>query len=292
MRLFVQAVIGVFVSISVFGQTTTLLGVVTDESGAIVQGATITLTNSTGMARTAVRGNDGSYAIDALTAGEYTAQASAPDLKTGPIKVVIGPAGQTLNLSLKVTLATQEVTVDEQPATVSVDPRTTPATILKGQDLDALSDNPDDLINDLIAIAGPSAGPGGASVFIDGFTGGQIPSKDSIREIRINQNPFSAEYDKIGTGRIEILTRPGTNQLYGTGQFNYRLCARTILPFEDTGVNLKAWNKSKWQTDMVAQGPEGVDLEARRCSRRWSRRLRETVTATATPQQVHSAHFL
>jgi hypothetical protein len=201
-----------------------LRGVVTDESGAIVQGATITLTNNGGMTRTALSGNDGSYSIGALAAGDYTAQASAPDLKTAPIKVSVRGGDQTLNLSLKVALLAQEVTVDEQAATLSVstDPaNNASATILKGQDLDALSDNPDDLINDLIAIAGPSAGPGGASVFIDGFTGGQIPSKDSIREIRINQNPFSAEYDKIGTGRIEILTRPGTNQLHGTGQFNY-----------------------------------------------------------------------
>ena len=95
------------------------------------------------------------------------------------------------------------------------------ATVLGGDDLQALSDNPDDLIAELIAIAGPSAGPGGASVFIDGFSGGQALSKESIREIRINQNPFSAEYDRLGTGRIEILTRPGTNQFHGSESFNF-----------------------------------------------------------------------
>src|SRR6201992_4506160 len=47
------------------------------------------------------------------------------------------------------------------------------------------------------------------------FTGGQLPPKSSIREIRINQNPFSAEYDKLGYGRIEILTKPGTDHLHG-----------------------------------------------------------------------------
>src|SRR5436853_99303 len=71
------------------------------------------------------------------------------------------------------------------------------------------------------AIAGPAAGPGGASVFIDGFSNGQLSSKESIREIRINQNPFSAEYDRVGTGRVEILTRPGTNQFHGSGFFNF-----------------------------------------------------------------------
>ena len=44
---------------------------------------------------------------------------------------------------------------------------------------------------------------------------GQIPPKSSIREIRVNQNPFSAEFDRLGYGRIEILTKPGTDKLHG-----------------------------------------------------------------------------
>jgi hypothetical protein len=67
----------------------------------------------------------------------------------------------------------------------------------------------------LNALAGPAAGPNGGQIYIDGFTGGQLPPKSSIREIRINQNPFSAEYDKLGYGRIEILTKPGTDRLRG-----------------------------------------------------------------------------
>jgi hypothetical protein len=52
-------------------------------------------------------------------------------------------------------------------------------------------------------------------MYIDGFTAGQLPPKSSIREIRINQNPFSAEYDQLGYGRIEIFTKPGTDQYHG-----------------------------------------------------------------------------
>ena len=89
------------------------------------------------------------------------------------------------------------------------------AIVLKGKDLDALSDDPDELSNELTALAGPSAGPNGGQIYIDGFTGGQLPPKSAIREIRINQNPFSAEFDKLGYGRIEILTKPGTDKLHG-----------------------------------------------------------------------------
>jgi len=67
----------------------------------------------------------------------------------------------------------------------------------------------------LSALAGPSAGPNGGQIYIDGFTGGQLPPKSAIREIRINQNPYSAEFDRLGYGRIEILTKPGTDKLHG-----------------------------------------------------------------------------
>ena len=89
------------------------------------------------------------------------------------------------------------------------------AIVIQGKDLEALSDDPDELQSDLQALAGPSAGPNGGQIYIDGFTAGTLPPKASIREIRINQNPFSAEYDKLGYGRIEILTKPGTDQWHG-----------------------------------------------------------------------------
>jgi hypothetical protein len=56
---------------------------------------------------------------------------------------------------------------------------------------------------------------------VDGFSGGQLPPKESIREIRINQNPFSPEYDKLGYGKIEIFTKPGFDKYRGTAQWNF-----------------------------------------------------------------------
>jgi hypothetical protein len=60
-----------------------------------------------------------------------------------------------------------------------------------------------------------AAGPNGGQLYIDGFTAGQLPPKESIREIRINQTPFSAEYDKLSYGRIEVFTKPGTDKFHG-----------------------------------------------------------------------------
>ena len=124
-------------------------------------------------------------------------------------------AGQTLTLDVKMAIQeqTQEVQVTAQSATVSVDSDSNASsTVIKGKDLDALSDDPDELSSELSALAGPAAGPNGGQIYVDGFTGGQLPPKSSIREIRINQNPFSAQYDRLGYGRVEVFTKAGHGQ--------------------------------------------------------------------------------
>ena len=123
---------------------------------------------------------------------------------------------QVVNAQLSVAVEKQQITVTDKTTKVNVNPEeNASALVIKGKDLEALSDDPDELQSELEALAGPSAGPNGGQIYIDGFTGGQLPSKSSIREIRVNQNPFSAQYDSLGYGRIEILTKPGTDKLHG-----------------------------------------------------------------------------
>jgi hypothetical protein len=202
-----------------------LRGSVTDESGALVPGAKVTISNAAGPVKAVTSGDDGSYSVAGLAPGKYTVVATSPGLvQIQPATVDLSNGGTaTQNLVLRVTLEKQEVTVQENVGpTVSTDPsQNAGALVLRGADLDALSDDPDDLQSDLEALAGPSAGPSGGQIYIDGFTGGTLPSKDSIREIRINQNPFSPEFDKLGYGRIEILTKPGSDKFHGNVNFNF-----------------------------------------------------------------------
>ena len=223
MKLFLLSVT-LFAS-SLLAQTSAIVrGVVSDESGAVVPGAKITLTAAGGAAKTISSGIDGAYSFAGLAPGNYTLQAGAPDLSLPPLpRLVLRPGVLTLDLKLKVSATVQQVTVAEDTAPiVTPDPaNNASAVILRGEDLQALADDPDDLAADLQALAGPAAGPNGGSIYIDGFSGGQLPSKESIREIRINQNPFSPEYDKLGFGRIEILTKPGSDKFHGTGFYNF-----------------------------------------------------------------------
>jgi hypothetical protein len=209
---------------SALAQTGTVKGVVTDESGGFVAGAQVTLTDGSGQTRTTVSSKDGAYSFSGLPFGEYSLQASAAQLALpGPAKVVLSSAVQTFNLQLKVAALHEQVNVADQAgaAVTTESAGNTSAVVLRGKDLDALGDDPEDLAADLQAMAGPSAGPNGGSFYIDGFSGGQIPSKSSILEIRINQDPFSPEYDSLGYGRIEILTKPGGEKFHGSLYNNF-----------------------------------------------------------------------
>ena len=200
-------------------QSTVLRGTVTDPSGAVIPGATVSLTTPDGhTVGTANSDGSGNYSVSHLTPGTYIVIATAKGFAPSESKAVTLAAGQNkaFNIALHIAVEKQQVVVNENTPTVSVDPTSNAnSLVLKGSDLDALSDDPDELQNELNALAGPGAGPNGGQIYIDGFTAGQLPPKSAIREIRINRNPFSAEYDKLGYGRIEILTKPGTNQLHG-----------------------------------------------------------------------------
>jgi hypothetical protein len=194
-----------------------LQGRVLDPSGAVIPQAQVTVTSASGTTATAVSDGTGSYQVRGLAPGDYTVNATSAGFAPFSSTVTLA-AGQskTLNIAMQIEIEKQQVQVEAEANTVDTSPDSNAnAVVLKGKDLDALSDDPDELENQLQALAGPAAGPNGGEIYIDGFTGGQMPPKSSIREIRVNQNPFSAEFDRLGYGRIEILTKPGTDKLHG-----------------------------------------------------------------------------
>ena len=201
--------------------TGTIRGQVTDPSGAVVMKVSVIATpapGQPGQAKAATVGKDGTWEIKGLVPGTYSvsavAQGFAPFEQTNV--QVTGGQVQQLDVKLEIEQERQEVNVTGQAQTLSVAPENNAsATIISGKDLEAFSDDPDELQTELEALAGPAAGPSGGQIYIDGFTGGQLPPKEAILEVRVNQNPFSAEYDKLGYGRIEITTKPGFSQFHG-----------------------------------------------------------------------------
>ncbi|MGH9607621.1 MAG: carboxypeptidase regulatory-like domain-containing protein [Terracidiphilus sp.] len=195
-------------------------GHIADPTGALIPGAKVAVTNPLGVpVKTTVSNAIGDYKVAGLAPGKYIVEAQMPGfaLFTSPTFALAGSQSRRMDISMALQVAQQQVEVSGSggPAVSTAPGENTNAIVLKGKALEALSDDPDELANELEALAGPSAGPNGGQIYIDGFTGGQLPPKSAIREIRINANPFSAEYDRLGYGRIEILTKPGTDHFEG-----------------------------------------------------------------------------
>lgn len=198
----------------------TVRGTISDPTGALIPGAAVNLTTAAGAEVTSsVSDSSGAYVFPNVAPGSYAVHAQFSGFAPVSVPAFAVTAGQIkhIEITMSTVVEEQSVTVtDEAAPMVNVEASgNTSSVVIKGNDLDALSDDPDELSNELTALAGPSAGPNGGEVYISGFTGGQLPPKSAIREIRVNQNPYSAEYDHLGYGRIEILTKPGTDQLHG-----------------------------------------------------------------------------
>jgi hypothetical protein len=208
-----------------------LRGHVHDELGGLVVGATVTATDASGAQRSATTNERGEYLINNLEPGLYLIRAAAGGFalyENARVEVRAG-GRQTLEIELCVESKREEVTVGTNERLSLEADSNGGAIVMRGAELDALPDDPEDLMGALQALAGPVAGPSGGQIFIDGFanTGQPLPPRATIREVRINQNPFSAENDRLGFGQIQIITRPGTDRWRG----------EAVLGFSDESLN-------------------------------------------------------
>ena len=202
-------------------QTQTLSGTVTDPSGAVVPGATAMLVPAASGATAAPESTTQSGA-----AGEYRLRA-AP----GTYKLVVLAAGfarfESANIRLgedpvgkrrlrrldaQLQLEVLNERVDVRGEFGGESDRGGNAIVLSRRDIEAMPLDPTALLDELQGLAGSRD----AELFVDGFSGAKLPPRGSIREVRINQNPYSAQNDTNPVnGVIEVLTKPGTGAIHG-----------------------------------------------------------------------------
>jgi hypothetical protein len=191
--------------------------------------------------------DDGTFAFEDLQPGKYTVSVTAKGFAPATQEVEIA-AGQEkkADIALEILVKEENIEVQSDAAKVSTaSDNNASSVVLSGKDLDALSDDPDELQSELQALAGPSAGPNGGQIYIDGFTGGRLPPKQSIREVRINSNPFASQFDRPGQGRIEIFTKPGTDEFHGQLVFQFSDAALNARnPFVDSKP---AFQRRQWE---------------------------------------------
>ncbi|HZD48189.1 MAG TPA: carboxypeptidase regulatory-like domain-containing protein [Silvibacterium sp.] len=193
--------------------TASITGSVTDPTGALVPSALVSLSSSGHRLAAATTDAFGGFRFPAIAPGGYTLSVEATGFRIEQRELQMRP-GETLRLaiSLKIEVQREQVAVSSDILDSSPDHNQS-AIVLKGSELATLSSNPQQLQLQIQAMAG---GEGGAKLFVDGFTANRLPPASSIREIRINENPFSAQFDTTGSGRVEILTKPGTDAIHGT----------------------------------------------------------------------------
>jgi hypothetical protein len=190
-------------------------GTLTDPNGALIPQAAVTLEHNDGSpAQTTQSSRDGRYSFTNVASGSYilhVAAAGFADYESRPFAIV-ETGSKTLDVHLRIE--TQQVHVDvSSDSGDETDPNhNAEAIVLHGKSLDDLPTDPTMLQQQLQAMSGGEA----PAMYVDGFSNGTLPPKNTIREIRINQNPYSAQNDTDpNSGMIEIFTKPGTDKLHG-----------------------------------------------------------------------------
>ena len=188
---------------------------VLDQTEAALVIAQVTLVDSRGAEYTATVDDRGVAVFEGLDPGTYQVKATADAFRpiTTPFNVRRGENRTTLRLAL--ATIEQTVTVQEQDAANRRDNGFTQT--LTQEQIDSLPDDPDEMAEELMRMAGP-----GAQIFVNGFRGGRLPPKDQIQQIRFHTNSFSAEYHEAGMIRVEVITKPGMGGWRGMTNFGFR----------------------------------------------------------------------
>src|SRR3989454_8316260 len=239
-RAVIWAALGTLLAGVCFGQTRVIVsGTVFDPSNAILYGASVTLTAGKEDLLRTTTDVKGEFRFDSVAPGRYEVRAEYSGFKTGTVRITVRTAAPSpLRLELAIADVEETIKVDTDESQTNTNPSENLDLIrLRSGDLENLPVLDGDVVGALAQLLDPgSAGSGGATVVIDG-----LPSSDhnlrasEIQEVRINNNPYSAEYARPGRGRIEINTQKGLPKYHGSVEYglrDFRLDARNAFAIE------------------------------------------------------------
>lgn len=239
--------------------TGALTGTVTDPSGAIIAGASVTATNlATGQVRDTKTDANGFYRFSSLPPGNYSVKFSAAGFKTEQIPSVTINVTETpeLNRSLQIGEQTQQVEVAAQAATVQTENATvgglvsgatvtdlplstrnytqvidlspgvvanvaTATAVGNGtMDINVNGSGSDQNTYMMDGVIVTNYGSGGAAQS-GSYAGIPIPNPDSIQEFKVQTSQYDAAYGQNPGANVNVVTKSGTNQLHGAAwEFN------------------------------------------------------------------------
>jgi carboxypeptidase family protein len=202
----------------------TLLVTVVDQTKSVIPNATVTVTGLEDATKAtpvepAKTSDVGVATIRGLKLGRYIVQAEFPGFEVGILREVRVRAGENKHVIILAIQGLQDsITVGRDAQESAADRRGGAfGSALTREQVDALSDDPDEMAQQLQDIAG-----GGAVLRVDSFEGGKLPSKAQIKSIHITRDAFAAENHSAGGLFIDIITQPGVGPLRGGGRYNLR----------------------------------------------------------------------
>jgi hypothetical protein len=210
-----------------FSQATlSVRGSLIDPTGAAIAGATVRVDDSSSAviahSRTDARGD---FALFNLPAGNFSLVVPAYDgfsARTLPLYLTAAVTG--IKLTLSTESVSQEITVGPDQS-LSTDPSANrDAITMTADDIRKLPVFDQDIVATLTPFLDASSGSsGGVTIIVDGIEMKSVGvSASAIQEVRINNDPYSAEFTHPGRGRIEIITKPGSPHFHGEANFIFR----------------------------------------------------------------------
>jgi hypothetical protein len=270
--------------------TSRVHGTVTDQTGGVVPGAVVTVTLASRHTQTTSTNDKGQYTFDRLAAGPYTLKVTVEGFQEFTTQFdVRSDASKNVDARLRVAIqVSTSVQANDGALGLSADPRNSlSAVVLTARDIARLPDDPQRMLMRLLELAGSTGRPEDVALLVDGFREyKRLPPKDTIEMIRINSNPFSAEFSQPGLDRIEIVTKPGSDTYHGEVRFqggDSALNARN--PIATTKPQMRTRNVNGWLQGPVVKGR--VDFMA--YAGQWQQDEQAVVNATLFDPSAGSA---
>ncbi|HKC14144.1 MAG TPA: carboxypeptidase-like regulatory domain-containing protein, partial [Vicinamibacteria bacterium] len=194
-----------------------LSGIVLDPSGAVVPGASVALRHADTVLGSVKTDAEGRFLFEQVAPGKYEVEVRLDGFKAAHVRASVGKGSSPpLSIPLEVAPVAEEVTVGEGGLSTHPGENRDAATVDRKL-LDGLPVFDQDVISTLSGFLDPGAiGSDGVSLVVDGAEANRVlVSPSAIQEVRINQNPYSAEYYRQGRGRIEIVTKKEEPEYHG-----------------------------------------------------------------------------
>jgi outer membrane receptor protein involved in Fe transport len=204
----------------------TLTGIVHDQTGAAIAGAKVELSINNILKQSTTTDQSGSFRFNRVPPAKYQVQATSQGFEPTSMDVTIGSQPLApLNISLVIASVQAETTVTNETAQISTESSENKDSVtLSEQSLSNLPVFDKDYVGAMSRFLDPgSISTSGATLIVNGMEVNNLGvSSSAIKEIKINQDPYSAEFQRPGRGRIEVTTKPGSTDYHGTFNFIFR----------------------------------------------------------------------